>query len=363
MTASQDLGSTPRVHEVKLRSGNIEDFLETSALEKWTDGAHRFLARGRYGAKVETWTELIPAGGEAIHCQLGSAGFDLVITGPDYRARVQKSVDGTVVLVSAQSEGRLRELHDWFRATCDEPPATDTVVMDLWSLTSLGRPVSRRRRVAAVSWSELHVNYPLRTRHELDTLMSLSRPVEGMSGRLLLWHGVPGTGKTTALKALAASWSGWCDTAYVIDSQRFFADPNYLLDVVTRGDHGSDEPRWQLVIAEDCDAYLRGQSGNFAADQLGMLLNLCDGILGQGMRTLVALTTNVEVGRLHRAMTRPGRCLSQLEFEVFTPEEAATWLGSEFAEPATPLTLAELFAHRNGVAVIAEPRADVGQYL
>lgn len=187
--------------------------------------------------------------------------------------------------------------------------------------------------------------------------------VEAMSGRLLLWHGAPGTGKTTALKALASSWSDWCDTAYVIDPQRFFSDPNYLLDVVTRGDPGSGEQRWQLVVAEDCDAYLRGQSGNFTADQLGMLLNLCDGILGQGMRTLVALTTNVEVGRLHKAMTRPGRCLSQIEFEVFTQADAAAWLGPHVAEPASALSLAEMFACRNGVTLEAVTRAEVGQYL
>lgn len=363
MNASNTFGSRSLVHEVNLRSGNADDVAATVALADWANGQHPFLASQRYGTRAKSWREVVPAVGSATHCQLEPEGFVLVIVGSDYRAHVHRLTDRTLVQVSAVSEGRLRELHEWFRTQCDELPPSDTVVMDLWSLTSFGRPVSRRRRLAAVTWDEVNFNYPTRTRSGLDLLMQLERPIEAMSGRLLLWHGAAGTGKTTALKALAASWSGWCDTAYVIDSQRFFADPNYLLDVVTRGDHGSDEQRWQLVIAEDCDAYLRGQSGNFAADQLSMLLNLCDGILGQGMRTLVALTTNVEVGRLHRAMTRPGRCLSQLEFEVFTPEEAATWLGAEFAEPATPMTLAELFARRSGIPGKPEFRAEVGQYL
>ena len=67
----------------------------------------------------------------------------------------------------------------------------------------------------------------------------------------------------------------------------------------------------------------------FAEPQLplGRLLNLCDGILGHGLRVLVLLTTDEDLGQLHPAVTRPGRCLSQIEFEPLLIAAARRWLG------------------------------------
>ena len=96
-------------------------------------------------------------------------------------------------------------------------------------------------------------------------------------------------------------------------------------------------------MAEDCDEYLRADARQRAGASLGRLLNLCDGILGHGLKVLVLLTTNEDVGRLHPAITRPGRCLGQVEFEALSPAEARQWLGSDVTAPEGPLTLAELF--------------------
>ncbi|MHB8289277.1 MAG: hypothetical protein ACYDEY_08585 [Acidimicrobiales bacterium] len=62
---------------------------------------------------------------------------------------------------------------------------------------------------------------------------------------------------------------------------------------------------------------------------------------------MILLTTNDGVGRLHPAVTRPGRCLSVLEFPRFTPGEARLWLGEGIPPPDAPATLAELFERRD----------------
>jgi len=47
-----------------------------------------------------------------------------------------------------------------------------------------------------------------------------------------------------------------------------------------------------LVVAEDSDEYLRASAKGKAGSSMGRLLNVTDGILGQGLNTLVLLTTN-----------------------------------------------------------------------
>jgi SpoVK/Ycf46/Vps4 family AAA+-type ATPase len=187
--------------------------------------------------------------------------------------------------------------------------------------------------------------------------MTMSDPAE-RGGRLILWHGVPGTGKTTAARALGRAWSGWCRPHYVMDPERLFGEPRYLLRVAgVDEDEQDDDERWRLVIAEDCDEYLR------AGASLGRLLNLCDGILGHGLRVLVLLTTNEDVGRLHPAITRPGRCLRQVEFEPLAPAEARAWLGAGSGAPEAPMTLAQLYALRESRPDGTAAERGLGGYL
>ena len=72
-------------------------------------------------------------------------------------------------------------------------------------------------------------------------------------------------------------------------------------------------------------------------------------MLGQGLDVLVCLTTNEDVGALHPAVVRPGRCLAEIEVGRLTRGEAATWLGCAgipAVVPADGATLAELYRLR-----------------
>src|SRR5262249_55021660 len=83
---------------------------------------------------------------------------------------------------------------------------------------------------------------------------------------------------------------------------------------------------------------------------LSRLLNVVDGLIGQGLRALVLVTTNETLRSLHPAVSRPGRCASQVEFTAFSAEEAADWLPEPRVEPAPRAgTLASLYAREAGV--------------
>ena len=49
------------------------------------------------------------------------------------------------------------------------------------------------------TWAEIERNYPPSTRNVLQQLIDLERPAK--RGKLIVWHGDPETGKTTALRA------------------------------------------------------------------------------------------------------------------------------------------------------------------
>ena len=125
-----------------------------------------------------------------------------------------------------------------------------------------------------------------------------------------------------------------------------------------------------MLLLEDCDELIRPDAKHASGQALSRLLNLTDGMVGHGLRTLVCLTTNEELWRLHPAVTRPGRCLAQIEVGRLSPSEAADWLREHDVSASVErhvgpdgATLAELFALRNGRPVTLSATTGVGQYL
>jgi len=158
----------------------------------------------------------------------------------------------------------------------------------------------------------------------------------------------------------------------VLDPERLFAEPSYLTEVVV-GRDDDDERRWRLLLLEDCDELIRSDAKQSTGQALSRLLNLTDGILGQGRHVLVAITTNEDIGRLHPAVIRPGRCLARIEVGMLGYAEASAWLekagvsaaGSVAGSAPATATLAQLFALRaGGGPVITEDVAPAsGLYL
>ncbi len=198
----------------------------------------------------------------------------------------------------------------------------ETVAVDFWYQGQC-RPTTVRRRLDVPTWDAIASNYTAGLRRQLDTLMTMTPPESG--GRLLLWHGRPGTGKTTAIRALARSWSAWCSTLYVVDPEQFLGSAQYLLSVLLESTDDGDDAnetgdgcgdrvhrhRWRLLVLEDADELLRVDARRATAQALPRLLNVADGFLGEGVRVLLLITTNEPLGRVHPAVIRPGRCLAR----------------------------------------------------
>jgi uncharacterized protein DUF5925/ATPase family protein associated with various cellular activities (AAA) len=237
----------------------------------------------------------------------------------------------------------------------DPGPAESEVAITFWAY-SPGAAIRPRRRIHAPAWDEIRGNYAGSTRVVLD---ELARATEPGPGGLLLWHGQPGTGKSYALRALAREWRDWCDTHFITDADVYLGgETSYLLEGLLYPERGArDNRRWRLIVLEDAGELLAVDARATAGQALSRLLNLTDGLLGAGLKTIVLVTTNEPLRRLHPAVARPGRAWAEVEFAALACDEANEWLEARGVSASVDrdVTLAELFALERGRPLEEQP--------
>lgn len=198
----------------------------------------------------------------------------------------------------------------------------EMVSVAFWTQRPDGSATFQDREIAAPQWEDVTINYPRYARRDLTDMHGWEMPPTN-GGRLLLLHGPAGTGKTNVIRSLARSWRDWCTMHYVVDPENFFGSAHYMMTVLL--DAGMNGARWRLVIVEDADELLSIDAKTRAGQNVSRLLNLCDGLVGQGLRVLVLLTSNEPVGKMHPAIIRPGRCVANVNIAKLGEEDANEW--------------------------------------
>lgn len=326
-------------------------------------------SRTRYCYSPTKLTE-IPWGTLIYRATTSSGATESLYEASDYFVAVHGSTKGTIDSFQVFCAGveYVDQLTEQFSSQLapNTPKDNDTTGYSFWYATREG-PKHKDKMINTQRWESVTRNYSGGLQDDISKLVELQPKMD--KGRLILWHGPPGTGKTSAIRALSREWRSWCDFLYITDPEQFFNDPQYffhcvLSDNVTswRYTNSRENNRWRIIIAEDSGEFLRRGAGQRERQAASRLLNASDGLLGQGLRFLIIITTNEPIGELDEAVCRPGRCLTNLNFGKFSPTAASKWLGRPVS---SQMTLAELYQAQNNMMLSNVPEQDrpVGQYL
>jgi len=322
------------------------------------------LRRGYRHVRTEAWPvqsdAVLPAAELPELASLHQPGFiEQLLDGGETVTQVRLTSDNFWISVAAATaeaaDAAVAEWRERIPELRSEDSTDDTfVLLKFWAHGPMGAG-AHIRRLHAPTWPEIAANYPEPAGQQLATLMDPDwRP--GQGGQLILWQGLPGAGKTYALRALLHGWRAWCDASYVTDPERFFGESAYLMHVLLTG---ARDELWHLLIVEDAGELLAADAKLRTGQGLSRLLNSADGLIGQGLRVLILLTTNEQLGQLHPAVSRPGRTAAIVRFAEFSAIEANAWLAARGSDQtvASSATLAELYALLRGDPMAAARRA------
>ena len=260
----------------------------------------------------------------------------VIMTGEIKNAVIYAQISSTKVTITVWaandiSENIVDRISKWLKPWKLIPKSKEEVPIAFWMSGSHGA-TRYVRHIKCPSWSEIAGNYPYNNA-DIAKLLQIKEPWE--RGKLIFWHGKPGTGKTYAIRALTRSWQESMHINYIVDPERFFGDSDYMYSVIfeksampveeEEEQEGQNE-RGNLYIIEDTPDLLLENSQLNRCHEMARLLNLSDGLIGQGLRTIFLLTTNEKLDNIAPAFMRHGRLLQQTEFKLFSSLDAIAWL-------------------------------------
>ena len=178
-------------------------------------------------------------------------------------------------------------------------------------------------------------------KHYNDDIMMMHNSIlkylrQNNKSGLILFHGVPGTGKSTYIRYLI----------HQLKKKVIFMPPNFAKSLeapeVTRL---LIENANTIFVIEDAEDLLVSRD-QFKNSSISMLLNLTDGLLGESLGIQIIATFNTHVSNIDKALLRKGRLIGLYEFKPLSIEKSKILLtenGVTNTDIKQPMTLAYIY--------------------
>lgn len=174
------------------------------------------------------------------------------------------------------------------------------------------------------------------------------------NNKLVLLHGVPGSGKTNYIKYILnniASSKKIYIPPYLVQSM---ADPAFF-PIIRR-------EKESILIIEDAEKILINREDSSDNSVISILLNLCDGIMADMLNFKIIATFNTDEDKIDSALKRKGRMFLKYKFDTLSEEKTKHLFEKLYgAEPPKKrMTLAEIYNDENEFGAKKEEKKSIG---
>lgn len=159
---------------------------------------------------------------------------------------------------------------------------------------------------------------------------------------LVILHGKPGTGKTSYIKHLVASFPNRKFVYVPASMISLLGEPSFGSFLITLNNH--------VIVLEDCENAIKDRKENGSASSVSLLLNMTDGLLSDDLGMKFICTFNNDIKSIDPALLRKSRLMSKYEFKALDKKKAAVLLnerGIIVPKLDNALTLAEIFHYED----------------
>jgi hypothetical protein len=170
---------------------------------------------------------------------------------------------------------------------------------------------------------------------------------------LILFHGSPGTGKSTYIRSLIRRVNK--KILFLTPALAASLDSPAMCRLLLRNSNS-------IFVIEDAEELVVARKEG-RTSTVSMLLNITDGLLGETLGIQVIATFNTALENIDPALMRTGRLLLRYEFTPLATEKATVLLQRRGVETraSKPMTLAELYhATSDSFAIEREERQPIG---
>lgn len=188
---------------------------------------------------------------------------------------------------------------------------------------------------------DIALNYGKEFKELYDYMCSKLTGDTNKNKGLILFHGKPGTGKTTLIKFLINELSDKKQIIYMPpDMVNELSNPKFLPFLISHQN--------SILVIEDGESVIKSRKGG-QNQAVSNLLNMADGLLSDALNIQVICTFNCGITDVDEALLRKGRLIAKHEFKALSKEDAQLLLDSLNVDykATKEMTLADIYNYQD----------------